>query len=144
MTTLPIALKGIQSAADARAAIDHKVPTIILSNHGARNLDGSPSPLEIALEIFQNDPTVFNEIEVLADGGVRYGADALRLLALGVKAVGIGRPFMFANVYGEDGVTSAVEIMRNGLIGDAANLGVPDLKSIDSSFVNWNMNGWYA
>lgn len=86
-TSIPIILKGIQNVEDARAAVDHGVPAIILSNHGGRNLDGSPSSLEVALEIYQNDPDIFNQIEVLADGGVRYGSDALKLLALGVKAV---------------------------------------------------------
>lgn len=91
-TSLPIVLKGIQNVQDARLAVNHGVPAIILSNHGGRNLDGSPSSLEIALEIYNNDPDIFNQIEVLADGGVRYGTDALRLLALGVKAVSVAPP----------------------------------------------------
>lgn len=136
-TTLPIVLKGIQNVADARAAVDHGVKAIILSNHGGRNLDGSPSSLEVALEIFNNDPAVFDEIEVLADGGVRYGTDALRLMALGVKAVGLGRPFMFANVYGEAGINKIIELMRNGLMNDAANLGLRDIHSINSTYVDW-------
>lgn len=123
-TSLPIVLKGIQNAADARAAVDHGVPAIILSNHGGRNLDGSPSSLEVALEIYNSDPSIFDEIEVLADGGVRYGTDALRLLALGVRAVGLGRPFMFANVFGVEGVEKVASLMKNGLMNDAANLGL--------------------
>lgn len=86
-TSIPIILKGIQNVEDARAAVNHGVPAIVLSNHGGRNLDGSPSSLEVALEIYQNDPDIFNQIDVLADGGVRYGTDALKLMALGVKAV---------------------------------------------------------
>lgn len=92
MTSLPIILKGIQNVEDARAAVDHGVPAIILSNHGARNLDGSPSSLEVAIEIHEQDPDIFTQTEVLADGGVRYGTDALRLLALGVKAVRVPFP----------------------------------------------------
>lgn len=136
-TTLPIVLKGIQNVADARAAVDHGVKAIILSNHGGRNLDGSPSSLEVALEIFNNDPAIFDEIEVLADGGIRYGTDALRLLALGVKAVGMGRPFMYSNVFGVEGVEKIIALMRNGIMNDAANLGLGDLKSINSSYVDW-------
>lgn len=86
-TSLPIVLKGIQNVQDAKLAVAHGVPAIILSNHGGRNLDGSPSSLEIALDLYNDDPDIFNQIEILADGGVRYGTDALRLLALGVKAV---------------------------------------------------------
>ncbi|EOO02645.1 putative cytochrome b2 protein [Phaeoacremonium minimum UCRPA7] len=144
MTSLPIILKGIQTVADARAAIDHGVPAIILSNHGGRNLDGSPSSLEIALEIYNEDPTIFSQIEILADGGIRHGTDALRLLALGVKAVGLGRPFMYSNVFGLDGVKKAVQIMHTELMNDAANLGVPDIKAIDASYVDWTPNFWYS
>lgn len=144
MTKLPIILKGIQTVADARAAIDNGVPAIILSNHGGRNLDGSPSSLEIALEIYNEDPSIFQQIEVLADGGIRYGTDALRLLALGVKAVGLGRSFMYANVYGVEGVKKAVQIMRTELMNDAANLGVGDIKKINASYVDWKPNFWYS
>lgn len=94
-TSLPIVLKGIQNVEDAKLAISHGVPAIILSNHGARNLDGSPSSLEIALDLYNSDPDIFNQIEVLADGGVRYGTDALRLLALGVKAVSNPLPILY-------------------------------------------------
>lgn len=120
------------------------MPAIILSNHGGRNLDGSPSSLEVALEIYNNDPSIFDEIEVYADGGVRYGTDALRLLALGVRAVGLGRPFMFANVFGVDGVEKAANITKTEIMNDAANLGVGDLKQINASFVEWTPNFWYS
>ncbi|EFX04867.1 cytochrome mitochondrial precursor [Grosmannia clavigera kw1407] len=143
-TSLPIVLKGIMSAADARSAINHGVKAIILSNHGGRNLDGSPSSLEVALEIHNNDPSVFQDVEVLADGGIRYGTDALRLLSLGVKAVGIGRPIMFSNVFGEQGVTKAVGLLKNELLNDAANLGVADIKAINASYVQWTPNNWYS
>ncbi|KAI1269243.1 FMN-dependent alpha-hydroxy acid dehydrogenase [Xylariaceae sp. FL1019] len=143
-TKLPIVLKGIQSVKDARAAVDHGVPAIILSNHGGRNLDGSPSSLEVALEIYQEDPDIFNQIEVLADGGVRYGTDALKLMALGVKAVGIGRPAMFSNVYGQPGVEKMLSILKEQIVNDAAGLGVADLKKINASYVKWQNNGWYS
>jgi isopentenyl diphosphate isomerase/L-lactate dehydrogenase-like FMN-dependent dehydrogenase len=144
MTTLPIILKGIQNVADAQAAVSNGVPAIILSNHGGRNLDGSPSSLEVALEIYQNAPEVFTQIEVLADGGVRYGTDALKLLALGVKAVGMGRPFMFANVFGQEGIAKAVSIMKTELMNDAANLGIADLKNMNASYISWESNHWYS
>lgn len=144
MTKLPIGIKGILTAADARIAVDRGVPLIILSNHGGRNLDGSPSPLEVALEIYENDPSIFQEAEILADGGVRYGTDVLKLLSLGVKAVGIGRPFMFSNVYGQEGVEKAINIMKTEIGGDAANIGVADLKAITPDYVNWSPNFWYS
>lgn len=143
-TRLPIVLKGIQNARDARLAVDAGVRAMILSNHGGRNLDGSPSALEVALEIHGSDPGVFAQAEVLADGGVRRGTDALRLLALGVRAVGLGRPVMFANAFGEEGVARALAILRGEVMNDAANLGVGDLKSIDASYVDWTPNSWYS
>jgi L-lactate dehydrogenase (cytochrome) len=91
-TKLPIILKGIATVEDALMAVEKGVPAIWLSNHGARQVDHSPSPLEIAYEIKRNAPEVFEKVDVLADSGVRYGSDVLKLLALGVKAVGMGRP----------------------------------------------------
>lgn len=114
----------------------HGVSAIILSNHGARQLDGSPSSLEVALDIHRQAPEVFSKLEVYADGGVRYGTDVLKLLALGVKAVGLARPFMFANVYGEEGVRRAIQILKREIAADAANLGVANIHEINSSYVS--------
>ncbi|KAM0279559.1 hypothetical protein ACHAQH_004514 [Verticillium albo-atrum] len=142
MTSLPIILKGIMSVEDAQEAVSNGVRAIILSNHGGRQLDGSPSSLEVALEIYNTSPEIFQQIEVYADGGVRYGTDVLKLLALGVRAVGVGRPFMYANAYGYDGVLQAIQMLKRQILVDAANLGVTDLKKIDASFVKWTPNHW--
>lgn len=136
LTDLPIVLKGIQSVEDVKLAVKHKVPAVILSNHGGRQLDSSPSSLEVALEIHQEDPDLFNQIEIYADGGIRYGADVLKLLALGVKAVGLGRPFMYANTFGVDGVQHAIQLLKHEIAIDAGNLGVADLKQINPSYVS--------
>ncbi|KAL4962417.1 FMN-dependent dehydrogenase [Aspergillus stella-maris] len=144
MTSLPVIIKGLQTVEDVKLAISHNVPAVILSNHGGRQLDSSPSSLEVALEIYQEDPDLFNQIEIYADGGVRYGADVLKLLALGVKAVGLGRPFMFANTYGVEGVQKAIQLLKHEIAIDAANLGVPDLGKIDASYVKWANNGWFT
>lgn len=92
MTSLPVIPKGIQSVEDALLAVEHGAPAIYISNHGGRQLDTVQSTMEIVLEIYENAPQVFNQTEVLADCGVRYGTDVLKLLAMGVKAVGMGRP----------------------------------------------------
>jgi isopentenyl diphosphate isomerase/L-lactate dehydrogenase-like FMN-dependent dehydrogenase len=145
MTKLPIIPKGIQTVEDAREAVKHGVKAIFLSNHGGRQLDSSPSALEVALEIYNESPEIFTQVEVYADGGVRYGLDALKLLALGVRAVGLGRPFMYANIYGAEGVAKAVSIMKYEMANDAANLGVGDLKKIGPQFVNWkSTNAWFS
>ncbi|KAI1412783.1 FMN-dependent alpha-hydroxy acid dehydrogenase [Hypoxylon sp. FL1857] len=140
MTELPIILKGIQTVEDAQKAVEHGVPAIYLSNHGGRQIDGSRSPLEVAIEIHQKAPEVFSQIEVYADGGVRYGADVIKLLALGVRAVGLGRPFMYANVYGTDGVKRAVELLKHEIAIDAGNAGIADLKRIDPDIIDWTRN----
>lgn len=140
MTKLPIILKGIMHVEDAREAVKRNAAAIILSNHGGRQLDGAPSALEVALEIKKEAPEIFGSAtEVFADGGVRYGADALMLLSLGVKAVGIGRPFMYANVLGQPGVERAITLMKNELALDAGNLGVADLQKLQDDIVSgWN------
>ncbi|CAJ0552851.1 Ff.00g009290.m01.CDS01 [Fusarium sp. VM40] len=142
MTKLPVIIKGIGSAQDAKLAVKHGAPAIILSNHGGRQLDSSPSGLEVALEIHEEAPEVFKQIEVLADGGVRYGADVLKLLSLGVKAVGLGRPFMYSNVFGVDGVKKVIDILKHEIAIDAGNLGVADIQKINPSFVKWKFNNW--
>ena len=138
MTTLPIVLKGIQTVDDALVAVDVGAPAIFLSNHGGRSLDGSPSPLEIAWEIYQEEPTIFSKIEVYADGGVRYGTDIMKLLALGVRAVGVGRPFMYANLYGAQGISRAISLLEEEVTSAASNLGLADIKDINSSYVSSN------
>lgn len=130
MTSLPIVLKGVGNVEDAKLAVRHGVKAIILSNHGGRQVDGAQSSLETALEIHEEAPEVFEQIEVWADGGVRYGSDALKLLALGVRAVGLGRPFMYANVFGQEGVEKAIDIMKHEISIDAANIGLASIKDI--------------
>ncbi|KAF1959711.1 FMN-dependent alpha-hydroxy acid dehydrogenase [Byssothecium circinans] len=135
-TALPIIPKGISTVEDAQEAVRRGVKAIYISNHGGRQLDHSPSPLEIAYEIHRNDPEIFKKVEVLADSGVRYGSDVLKLLALGVKAVGMGRSFMYANCYGVEGVQKAIQIMKNEVAHDAAQVGIHDVQNIPISMVN--------
>lgn len=66
----------------------------------------------MAIEIYEESPELFGQIEVLAEGGARFGTDILKLLALGVRAVGLGRPFYFANQYSADGVTRAADLLK--------------------------------
>jgi isopentenyl diphosphate isomerase/L-lactate dehydrogenase-like FMN-dependent dehydrogenase len=92
LTTLPIIPKGIQTVEDAMLAVQHGAPAIFISNYGGRQLDTSQSTMEIIMEIYNNAPQIFSQTEVFADCGVRYATDVLKLLAMGVKAVGMGRP----------------------------------------------------
>lgn len=136
MTDLPIILKGITNVEDAKIAVSKGVAGIVLSNHGGRHLDGSPSPFQVALAIHDEAPEIFQQTEVFADCGVRYGSDVLKFLALGVKAVGLGRSFMYANIYGTPGVERAIQLLKTEIILDAINLGVTDLSQLNSSYVS--------
>jgi lactate 2-monooxygenase len=107
-TTLPILLKGVLSAADARAAVEHGMDGIVVSNHGGRQVDGAVATMDALPSVVE---AVAGRVPVLLDSGVRSGADAVRALALGATAVGIGRPYVWGlAVGGEDGVR---EVLRN-------------------------------
>lgn len=109
VTSLPIVLKGIASAEDARMAMQYQVDGILLSNHGGRNLDYSPPAILLLLEMHKNCPEVFDKLEVYVDGGFRRGADIVKAICLGAKAVGIGRSFLYALQYGSEGVEHLVD-----------------------------------
>ena len=105
----PIVIKGIQGAADAKRAMLEGVQGVVLSNHGGRGLDTSPPAILILLELQRCCPEVFERMEVYVDGGVRRGTDVLKALCLGATAVGIGRSFLYALNYGEEGVEHMVD-----------------------------------
>lgn len=106
----PICIKGILTAEDAKIACDMGVQSIYLSNHGGRQLDSAPSSLRALLEIRKFYPEVFEKCEVLLDGGVRRSRDILKALCLGARAVGLGRPFMYAlSAYGTEGVLKTIQ-----------------------------------
>lgn len=101
---VPLMLKGIQGAADARLAVKYGVKGIVISNHGARQLDTSPPAVMVLLELRRECPEVFDKLEVLVDGGIRRGTDVVKCICLGAKAVGLGRPPLYALNYGQEGV----------------------------------------
>lgn len=107
-TKLPIVLKGIQSASDARTAMHLGCQGIVVSNHGGRALDGAPASILVLLELHRECPEVFEHMEVFIDGGFRRGSDILKALCLGASGVGLGRPFMYAVNYGKDGVVHLI------------------------------------
>ena len=106
----PVVLKGIQHVDDARKAVEAGVQGIVVSNHGGRQLDGAVGSLEVLPEIVE---AVGEQITVLFDSGVRSGADIVKALALGAKAVFVGRPWVWGlAINGRDGVK---ELMRGML-----------------------------
>jgi L-lactate dehydrogenase (cytochrome) len=107
----PVAVKGILTGEDARAAVDHGADGIIVSNHGGRQLDGAISAIRALPEVVD---AVGDRAEVILDGGVRRGADIVKALCLGARACMIGRPWLYGlAVDGEAGVARAIEILRH-------------------------------
>lgn len=125
VTKLPVVLKGILHSDDARKAIDFGVDGIIVSNHGGRQVDGSISTIE-ALPAIVN--AVQNKIPVLMDSGIRGGADIFKALALGAKAVCIGRPYVYGlALAGETGVR---EVLLNMMTEFELTMGLSGCASI--------------
>ena len=129
----PLLLKGVLTAADARRAAEHGVDGLVVSNHGGRQLDGALATIEALPEIVD---AVGHRMEVLLDGGVRRGADVVRALALGARAVMIGRPYLYGlGAGGSDGVRRALEILKSEVDHALALVGVPRVGDLDRSVV---------
>ena len=124
----PIVVKGIQSVEDAKAVAKLGVQGIILSNHGGRQFDRGPIPLEILPEVVK---AVGNKVEIYIDGGVMSGLDALGAIALGAKAVFIGRAYLYgAMANGEAGVDQVIEIMRREFENGMALTGATNISEV--------------
>jgi L-lactate dehydrogenase (cytochrome) len=130
----PLVLKGVLSAADARRAAEHGVDGLIVSNHGGRQLDGTLASVEALPEIAD---AVGDRIEVLLDGGVRRGADVVRALALGARAVMVGRPYLYGLAAGGTaGVRRALDILAAEVDHTLALVGVPRVGDLDRTVVH--------
>ena len=124
----PIIIKGIQSVEDAKAVAKLGVQGIILSNHGGRQFDRGPVPLEILPEVVK---AVGNKVEIYIDGGIMSGLDALGAIALGAKAVFIGRAYLYgAMANGEAGVEQVIEIMRREFENGMALSGATNIAEV--------------
>ena len=124
----PIIVKGIQSVDDAKAVAKLGVQGIILSNHGGRQFDRGQVPLEILPEVVK---AVGNKVEIYIDGGIMSGLDALGAIALGAKAVFIGRAYLYgAMANGEAGVEQVIEIMRREFENGMALSGATNIAEV--------------
>jgi isopentenyl diphosphate isomerase/L-lactate dehydrogenase-like FMN-dependent dehydrogenase len=133
MTALPILLKGILTAEDARLAAERGIDGIVVSNHGGRQLDGAIASLDALPEVVE---AVAGRCEVYVDGGIRRGTDVLKALALGARAVLLGRSILWGlAVNGQEGVHHVLELLRAELELAMALSGRPTLASIDRSLL---------
>jgi 4-hydroxymandelate oxidase len=130
---LPVLVKGVLTAEDAREAVAHGVDGVVVSNHGGRQLDGSPATLDVLPEVVA---AVRGAVPVLVDGGVRRGSDVLKALALGASAVMVGRPTVWALAAGgSEGVALALRMLRNEVVNAMSIAGCRTVAEIDGGLV---------
>eukprot|EP00756_Hemistasia_phaeocysticola_P057887 Hpha_TRINITY_DN34496_c0_g1::TRINITY_DN34496_c0_g1_i1::g.96162::m.96162/K00101/lldD; L-lactate dehydrogenase (cytochrome) len=138
ITKMKIVLKGIQCAEDAVLAAEHGVDGIVCSNHGGRQLDTARSGVEVLPEVMAalRQKKLDTKLEVFVDGGVRRGTDVFKCLALGAKAVGLGRPALYAMAaYGQPGVEKMLDLLKAELEMAMRLTGCKSLDDIKESHV---------
>ncbi|MCY4362557.1 MAG: alpha-hydroxy acid oxidase [Gammaproteobacteria bacterium] len=135
----PFAIKGILSVDDARRAADTGVSAVIISNHGGRQLDHSPSPVSVLPAIAD---AVGDRVEVILDGGIRRGTDVIKALSLGARAVMTGRAYLFGlGAGGEAGVDRALELLRAEIKRNMMLAGCTSVRQLDGRYVRETAQG---
>lgn len=133
VSRLPIVVKGLVRPDDAQRALDAGAAAVVVSNHGGRQLDTAPATIDVLERVVQ---AVDNRAEVYVDGGVRRGTDVIKALALGARAVLVGRPVLWGlAVAGSEGVQAALECLRRELDLALALCGCPRLSDITRDLV---------
>ena len=135
ISKIPVLLKGVLNPDDAAQAVESGVAGVIVSNHGARNLDTVPSTAAALPRIVEK---VQGRLPLLVDGGIRRGTDVLKALALGAQAVLVGRPYLYGlSVAGAEGIARVIEILRTEFMMAMALTGRTTIAQIDRS-VLWD------
>jgi pre-mycofactocin synthase len=143
----PIVVKGVMTAEDARRARDVGASGVVVSNHGGKALDGVPGSVRVLPEVVA---AVGDDLEVLLDGGIRRGSDVVKALALGARAVLVGRPYLFGLAAGgESGIRRVLDIFRLEIGRVLGQLGCSSLEELDRSRVllgpdDRAISGWEA
>jgi isopentenyl diphosphate isomerase/L-lactate dehydrogenase-like FMN-dependent dehydrogenase len=133
LTTMKLVLKGIETREDARMAREHGVDGILVSNHGGRASEDLRPTIESLPEVIEG---AGNGIPVIVDGGFRRGTDIYKALALGARAVGVGRPYVWGlTAFGQEGVERVLEILRAELTLTMKQMGTPSVKDITAARV---------
>jgi L-lactate dehydrogenase (cytochrome) len=129
----PLVLKGVQTVADARLAADAGVPAVALSNHGGRQLDGAPAPVDLIAPVVD---AVGDRVEVICDGGIRRGSDIVTAVALGARACMAGRAYLYGlGAAGERGVDHVVGLLRSDMERAMALVGARTVGDLDRELV---------
>lgn len=133
LTKMKLIIKGIDTAEDARLCREHGADAVLVSNHGGRATETLRSTIESLAEVVD---AVGSQIPVLVDGGFRRGTDIYKALALGARAVGIGRPYIFGlTAFGQEGVERVVDMLRAELRLTMQQCGTPAIKDITRAAV---------
>jgi 4-hydroxymandelate oxidase len=133
VTKMKIVLKGIVASEDAELSVKNGIDGILLSNHGGRGEDNGRSTIDALPEILV---AVNGQIPVFIDGGFRRGTDVVKALALGAKAIGVGRPYLWGlGAFGEEGVERVLEIMRTETRVAMQQCGVKAISELNPNFV---------
>ncbi|MCA2409097.1 alpha-hydroxy-acid oxidizing protein [Rhizobium leguminosarum bv. viciae 248] len=131
---IPLVLKGIATAEDARIAVDHGVDWIYVSNHGGRQLDHGRGTMDVLPEVVD---TVAGQAKVMVDGGFCRGSDIIKALAIGADLVGLGRMQCYALAAGgEAAIIRMLELMEDEMLRSMALLGVPAIGALDRSYLH--------
>jgi isopentenyl diphosphate isomerase/L-lactate dehydrogenase-like FMN-dependent dehydrogenase len=134
-TDLPVIVKGVMTAEDTDRALKYGLSGVVVSNHGARQLDEVGGTIEALPECVK---AANGKLPVLIDGGFRRGTDIFKALALGASAVGIGRPYLWGlGAFGRRGVERVIQLLRAELALDMGMAGVAKVSQIDRSFVRF-------
>ncbi|MCU1335702.1 MAG: FMN-dependent alpha-hydroxy acid dehydrogenase [Bryobacterales bacterium] len=133
LTKMKLIIKGIDTAEDARLCREHGADAVVVSNHGGRATETLRSTIESLAEVVD---AVGSQLPVLVDGGFRRGTDIYKALALGARAVGIGRPYIFGlTAFGQEGVERVIDILRAELRLTMQQCGTPSIKDITRAAV---------
>ena len=124
----PFMLKGVCRVDDALRAVDCGVTAISVSNHGGNNLDGTPAPIRVLPSVAD---AVGDQIEVLLDGGIRRGSDVVKAVALGARAVMIGRAYLWGlAANGQTGVENVLDVLRSGIDSSILGMGLSSIHDL--------------
>jgi 4-hydroxymandelate oxidase len=133
LTKLPLVVKGVVRGDDAARAVAHGARAVVVSNHGGRQLDTSPATIDVLPEVVE---AIAGRAEVLLDGGIRRGTDVVKALALGARAVLVGRPVLWGlTCGGEAGVRRVLELLSAELDLAMALCGAPDVAALSADLV---------
>jgi L-lactate dehydrogenase (cytochrome) len=131
----PFVIKGLQSPEDAKRAVEIGASALMISNHGGRQLDGTPAPIDCIAPIRD---AIGDQLELIVDGGIRRGTHIIKALAQGANACSIGRPYLYGLAAGgQKGVEHALHLLKNELESSMALLGVNSVADINDRHINY-------